>query len=124
MKQKLPPKFKEKWVAALRSGKYKQGKDFLYNKDEDTYCCLGVACKVAGVGDNSLAGLATIKDYPVFSKLPRAIVGDDDVNAVVDFLTAINDGRKFYFASDPFTGKKVKGRKTFKGIATWIEKNL
>ena len=31
------------WVAALRSGKYKQGKRALH-PTPDTYCCLGVAC--------------------------------------------------------------------------------
>jgi hypothetical protein len=35
----------KKWVAALRSGKYKQGRKFLRYKDE--YCCLGVACELA-----------------------------------------------------------------------------
>jgi hypothetical protein len=36
----------KKWVAALRSGKYKQCKSVLKNtyKGEDSYCCLGVAC--------------------------------------------------------------------------------
>lgn len=41
---------KEKWVAALRSGKYKQGKDRLATIticDETTYCCLGVLCELA-----------------------------------------------------------------------------
>lgn len=33
------------WVAALRSGKYKQGRNSLRKDDE--YCCLGVACEVA-----------------------------------------------------------------------------
>lgn len=33
----------ERWVAALRSYKYKQGKYFLRNKD-DKFCCLGVLC--------------------------------------------------------------------------------
>lgn len=32
------------WVAALRSGKYKQTKYRL--RDEKGYCCLGVACQV------------------------------------------------------------------------------
>lgn len=32
------------WVAALRSGKYKQGKFNLCKNDE--YCCLGVACEI------------------------------------------------------------------------------
>jgi hypothetical protein len=36
---------KKKWVAALKSGKYKQGKCSLKNTD-NTYCCLGVLCEV------------------------------------------------------------------------------
>jgi len=35
---------KARWLAALRSGNYKQGKSYLHNRDEDTYCCLGVLC--------------------------------------------------------------------------------
>lgn len=38
-----------KWVAALRSGKYEQGRGRLYSKIDDTYCCLGVLCKVAEI---------------------------------------------------------------------------
>jgi hypothetical protein len=32
----------EQWVAALRSGKYQQGRGALH--DGDTFCCLGVLC--------------------------------------------------------------------------------
>ena len=39
---------KEKWLAALRSGKYKQGKYRLRTID-DEYCCLGVLCEVVGL---------------------------------------------------------------------------
>jgi hypothetical protein len=42
-----------KWVAALRSGGYEQGRRRLHNLDRSdsnnekhTYCCLGVACEV------------------------------------------------------------------------------
>jgi hypothetical protein len=35
---------KQKWVAALRSGNYKQTKVCLHNKEG--YCCLGVLCDV------------------------------------------------------------------------------
>ena len=38
----------EKWVEALESGEYKQGKTYLRDS-EDKYCCLGVACEVMGV---------------------------------------------------------------------------
>lgn len=32
------------WVAALRSGEYKQGRKCL--RKDDRYCCLGVACEL------------------------------------------------------------------------------
>jgi hypothetical protein len=34
---------KDKWLKALRSGKYKQGK-FALKRADDTFCCLGVLC--------------------------------------------------------------------------------
>ena len=34
----------QKWIDALRSGKYKQGYSELQS-DEEHFCCLGVACK-------------------------------------------------------------------------------
>jgi hypothetical protein len=37
-------KWKEKWIAALRSGKYKQGHGAL--KKNNNYCCLGVLCDI------------------------------------------------------------------------------
>ena len=35
------------WVAALRSGEYKQGKNRLLDLTNNTYCCLGVASALA-----------------------------------------------------------------------------
>lgn len=37
----------KKWVAALRSGEFKQGKNELENNLSVEHCCLGVACRVA-----------------------------------------------------------------------------
>jgi hypothetical protein len=37
--------YKQKWVEALRSGEYKQGKGVLRSKS-DEYCCLGVLCDI------------------------------------------------------------------------------
>lgn len=39
---KMNPEIKAKWVAALRSGEYKQGKGSLSTGGE--FCCLGVLC--------------------------------------------------------------------------------
>ncbi len=36
-----------KWVAALRSGKYVQGKSYL--KSDGKHCCLGVLCEIEGL---------------------------------------------------------------------------
>lgn len=39
---------RKKWVEALRSGKYKQGKEYLAQEigEETVFCCLGVACEL------------------------------------------------------------------------------
>ena len=40
----------KRWVEALESGKYKQGKDSLKIQNKDgsfSYCCLGVLCELA-----------------------------------------------------------------------------
>ena len=42
----------KKWIAALRSGEFKQGKKRLRNLDtmgNKTYCCLGVLCEIADI---------------------------------------------------------------------------
>lgn len=38
---------KNRWVNALRSGKFKQGRKHLADVDSGTYCCLGVLCMLA-----------------------------------------------------------------------------
>lgn len=40
----MNPAIKEKWVNALRSGKYKQARNTLRNKKG--FCCLGVLCDI------------------------------------------------------------------------------
>jgi hypothetical protein len=43
----MNPEIKSKWVAALRSGEYKQGRKVLHSEAENTFCCLGVLCDLA-----------------------------------------------------------------------------
>lgn len=46
----MDPILKAKWIAALRSGKYVQGKGYLHKitkGKEHMFCCLGVLCEVA-----------------------------------------------------------------------------
>lgn len=39
---------KAKWVEALRSGKYQQGREQL-NEADQLFCCLGVLCEIEGL---------------------------------------------------------------------------
>lgn len=45
----MRPEIAKRWVEALRSGKFKQGKHRLANETPDgrNYCCLGVLCEIA-----------------------------------------------------------------------------
>jgi hypothetical protein len=58
---KLGPN-QQKWVDALRSGKYEQGFSGLYTSGS-RYCCLGVACVESGITGDDLAG-GTLSCYP------------------------------------------------------------
>lgn len=40
----MNPEIKTKWIAALRSGEFKQGQGKL--RTGDTFCCLGVLCEL------------------------------------------------------------------------------
>lgn len=42
---RMPKELADKWLAALRSGEYKQAKEVLYNEETNGYCCLGVLQK-------------------------------------------------------------------------------
>ena len=107
---KLPPVFKAKWIEALKSGKWKKGKNYLQTNTNsgDTFCCLGVACKIqhpkldieaSWFIEEGVAESAT--------KVPKLLKGDTD-NLVVLKLSNMNDSGKY----------------SFKQIANWIEKNL
>lgn len=41
----MKPEIKERWVGALRSGAYEQGRGVL--RGSEGYCCLGVLCELA-----------------------------------------------------------------------------
>jgi hypothetical protein len=58
--------FAKEWVKALRSGKYEQTKNVLYNADRNAFCCLGVACDISGLPPEKWHG----SDYTV---LPQEV---------------------------------------------------
>ena len=69
---------RKKWVAALRSGKFKQGKKQL--KANNKFCCLGVACELF---KDDVSGKWTTPDsylvnlYPEENKIKFFSIGDD-----------------------------------------------
>lgn len=117
VENKLPEDFKKRWVEALRSGEYKQGENTLLR--DGKFCCLGVACVVAGVQDiNSVCSYGFIEfdpaNKPEVLKVPDILRGDTPVTNV---LASLNDGRDEQ-------GTSEDKKKSFNEIADYIEKNL
>lgn len=54
----------KKWIKALRSGRYKQGQETLYNKVDKTYCCLGVYARVNKMKGHRNMGRFVDEDEP------------------------------------------------------------
>lgn len=116
---------KAKWIAALRSGEYKQGIGCLHESDE--YCCLGVLCDLhAKATRNDWNGdLYLGEGYTLPSPVQKWAglrgevpeVGEDSIA-----LTVYNDGRSKEDAAN-FCLPEVEP-KTFPEIADLIEKHL
>ena len=99
---RLPKEFKDRWLEALRSGKYRQGKVFFHADGEecDEYCVLGIAGLIAGYTKEELNGYATYgkKSCKPKKDLPKELIG---FNALVSNLTVMNDhGYTFIFLAD------------------------
>lgn len=71
----MQAELKQKWIEALRSGKYQQGKGVL-RTDTDHFCCLGVLCDLVdpsgwrgtGLIETSVDGMDVSQEaYPFFS---------------------------------------------------------
>jgi hypothetical protein len=101
---------KDKWVAALRSGQYRQAKEYLHVPNLG-YCCLGVLCDIyddTKWTDNAHTqynfGTMTRCTYPTLGWLDEIGLSDNDA----EYLTILNDNEN----------------KTFDEIAGWIETNI
>lgn len=107
---------KKKWIRALRSGKYKQGKNAL--RIGDKHCCLGVLCELAFKAGavqrtEQIHGRTSSFSYggdylePFGSMLPESVmewagldntagVEWEDDNGDVESLITLNDGGKTF----------------------------
>lgn len=105
-KYTLPKDFAEKWVKALRSGEYKQGRGHLFQYE--TYCCLGVACHIAGVSEQlMIENNDDILTAACFfdTEIPKQLKSNADF---CNLLVRLNDTT----------------RKPFPEIADWLEQNV
>lgn len=76
----MKPEVKEKWVAALRSGEYRQGMNALRRGEQ--FCCLGVLCDLA-VRDG-----AEVKAKPGTSDADSTWVYDESVGILPESVVA------------------------------------
>ena len=105
---------KEKWLSSLRSGDYKQTRQYLHK--EDGFCCLGVLCDLYGKEHNVEWNLANSGNNYEFqdetATLPLSVIewaGVEDENPEIceTPLSRLNDNGS-----------------TFNEIADFIEEHL
>jgi len=105
-KFRLPRQFADKWLAALRSGEYMQGQDYL--KHNGRYCCLGVACAITEgveIVEPEAQMIIYADEIKNIHLIPKELTGMR--NSLPIELSTMNDN-----GSD------------FKQIANWVEENV
>ena len=101
---------KQKWLKALRSGKYKQGRRILRNKQNE-FCCLGVLCDIVNV--------EWVEDEELFrASYKSSISGGYLVYGLAKDLD-------IYWGSEHrLMNMNDAEDRSFVEIADWIERNL
>lgn len=116
----------EKWVKALRSGKYKQGTGYLRTSQDNSnsFCCLGVLCNIHAQEHPELAKKETNPDVYMGETefLPEKVMkwaGMDDSGGVRTDREGIEILDNEFFSLAEANDYGI----SFTRIATWIEKN-
>jgi len=108
---KMNEVLKQKWIAALRSGEFKQSRYKLFNLHDKGYCCLGVLAVQQGATlDNG--GCLRSSNWHDMKRAGSEYLRDEYAGGL-DYLTQhhlsiMNDGN----------------RCNFNEIANWVEVNL
>ncbi len=119
----MDKQLKTKWVKALRSGKYRQGRVYLRiaatHGGHPKHCCLGVLCDVMG---KDMKDIAT-NNRQMLSEVVDAgkVLGRDRFPAMA--------GLRNYTENDKFDAEGLLAEMNdsgfkFREIADWIEENL
>ena len=112
----------QRWIQALRSGEYKQGKSFLRLGEE--YCCLGVLCSLAFEEDPSLGKWELVPDSSIHTASTTFDHTNIDLPVSVRRWAGLKERRgQFPKEEDPsLTARNDRGD-TFEEIAQVIEEN-
>jgi hypothetical protein len=120
----MKAELKQKWIAALRSGEYKQGKGVL-RTTEDRFCCLGVLCNLIapdGWGETKVVETAIgnidaqrrarkfqSAGSSSFFDVPRDLAKEVGLEpAHMDHLVGLNDSGKRFPTIAKYIEEKVK----------------
>ena len=107
----MDAEMKDRWVSALRSGSYRQGRGELRTKD-DRYCCLGVLCDLIDPEMWDTNEYGERHWHGSCAHLPDVVVDSlnlwDEYRHNEQTLIRMNDN----------------DGSTFSDIADWIEENL
>ena len=94
----ISAELKQKWITALLSGEYKQGRYVLCEVKFDgtkEYCCLGVLAEIAGMlSDGPVEeNLYSLKDHPKRTGYLMTEIGDEMLvnQAMQRLLSSMND---------------------------------
>ena len=115
---------KDKWVKALRSGKYEQGKNYLHSAD-GKFCCLGVLCDISPVTSHRGVNTTSYGLLRLESSLPSEVMEWSGISTSVGTFK----NREGYFMSlaEYNDGKLeidgVDRPATFLEIADWLDCN-
>lgn len=116
----MKKQLKSKWLAALRSGKYAQGRGklkWVSDRGRVEYCCLGVLCEVAEIEATYVDPWANGQGTAEFEGC-TSILNDDLLQRL---------GLDWEFAEkliDRNDGRNGKPRRSFKQIASYIARYL
>ena len=117
----MKPKNFAKWMLALKSNKYKQGKKYLHR--DDTYCALGVLCDLSKEGewvkDSISDGVYSYKvdkhnpvTFPPDEVMTWSGMRKEDADLLTAFVSQLNDkGKTFAEIAEALEAMyKVKNR--------------